>query len=112
MEYQEDKEKDTSSSSERTHTKRKAPSDIPEKIKEQEEHTENMETKMEINRGEDLGIEEEVLRKLLNEWRNLDEQFNPKDQRRLYAETFQQYQAKQGKGKIVTEEHQESQKDS
>ena len=34
---------------------------------------------MEINRGEDLSIEEEVLRKLLNEWRNLDERFIPED---------------------------------
>eukprot|EP00253_Pinus_taeda_P015231 PITA_15231 len=56
MEYQEDKEKDISSSSERTHTKRKEPSDTPEKGKEQEEQTENMETEMEINRGEDLSI--------------------------------------------------------
>lgn len=67
---------------------------------------------MEINRGEDLSIEEEVLRKLLNEWRNLDEQFILKDQKRLYVETFQEYQAKQGKGKTMIEEHQESQKDS
>lgn len=71
-----------------------------------------MVTEMEINRGEDLRIEEEVLRKLLNEWRNLDEQFIPEDQKIFYAETFQQYQAKQGKGKSEMEEHQESQKES
>lgn len=88
MEYQEDKEKESSSSSERTHTKRKAQSDIPEKEKEQEEETKNMVTEMEINRGEDLSIEEEVLRKLLNEWRKLDERFIAEDQKRIYAETF------------------------
>lgn len=49
---------------------------------------------METNRGEDLSIEEEVLKMLLNEWKNLDERFIPEDQKRLYVETFQQYQAK------------------
>ena len=87
MENQEDKESDNSSSSERSHTKRKAPSDVMDKGKEQAQQVEQMETKMEITR-DDLSKEEEVLRKLLNKWRNLDERFIWKDHKRLYAETF------------------------
>lgn len=51
-------------------------------------------TIMEIDtiRGEELSSEEEVLRKLLNEWRHLDERFIPEEKKGLYRETFQQYQ--------------------
>eukprot|EP00253_Pinus_taeda_P017858 PITA_17858 len=78
MEYQEDKEKDTSSSSERTHTKRKELSDIPGKGKEREEQIENMEIEMEINMGEDISIEEEVLRKLLKSMEKLGRAIYPR----------------------------------
>lgn len=46
---------------------------------------------MEIDpsKGEELSMEEEVLNKLLNEWRHLDERFVLEDQKRLYKETFQ-----------------------
>lgn len=57
---------------------------------------------MEIDtrRGEELSSEEKVLWKLLNEWRHLDERFILEEQKRLYKETFQQYQEKHGEGKI------------
>jgi len=48
------------------------------------------------NKGEELSLEEEVLRKLLDEWRHMDERFIPEQQKIIYKETFQQYQAKQG----------------
>jgi len=70
-----------------------------------------METEMEITK-DDLSKEEEVKRRLLSEWRNLDERFIPEDQKRLYAETFQQYISKQEKGKAVPEDYQENQKES
>lgn len=70
-----------------------------------------METDQETSR-EDLSQEEEVLRKLLNEWKNLDERFIPEEQKRMYVETFQQYKAKLGKGKDSLEEFQETQKES
>lgn len=111
MENQEDKESDNSSSSEKSHTKRKASSDVTDKGKEPVEQVEQMETEMEITK-DDLSKEEEVLQNLLNEWRNLDERFIQEDQKRLYVETFQQYIAKQEKGKVVPEEQQENQKDS
>lgn len=38
---------------------------------------------------EDLNTEEQVLEKLLNEWRNLDELFIFEDQKKIYTETFQ-----------------------
>jgi len=50
--------------------------------------------------GEEVNLEEEVLRKLLEEWKHLDERFIPEQQKKLYRETFQQYQEKQGKGKL------------
>jgi len=46
------------------------------------------------------------LRKLLNEWKNLDERFIPEEQKRLYIETFQQYKTKLEKGKASPEEYQ------
>lgn len=90
MENQEDKGSDSSESSKRNHSKRKAPSEPTEKGKEQDEQdeqAEHMETDQENNK-EDLSQEEEVLRKLLNEWKNLDERFILEEQKRLYAETF------------------------
>ena len=41
--------------------------------------------------GEELSSEEEVLLKLLDEWRHLDERFIPEEKKRIYKETFQQY---------------------
>lgn len=111
MENQEDKESNNSASNERIHKKRKAPSETMDKGKEQEEPTEQMEMDLETNR-EDLSQEEEVLRKLLNEWRNLDERLIIEDQKRFYADTFQQYKAKLEKDKAMPEEYQESQKES
>ena len=47
-------------------------------------------TTMEINpsKGEELSMEEEALKKLLNEWRHLDERLILKEQNKLYKETF------------------------
>lgn len=39
-------------------------------------------------RGEELGMEEEVLKRMLNEWRHLDERFIPEDQKNLHKENF------------------------
>jgi len=44
---------------------------------------------------DDLSTKEQVPKRLLNEWNNLDERFIPEDQNKLYRNTFQQYQAKQ-----------------
>lgn len=57
---------------------------------------------MEIDpsKGEELSIEEEVLKKLLNEWRHLDKTFIREDQKKLYKDTFQQYKAKQGQRQV------------
>lgn len=43
---------------------------------------------------EDLSVEENMMKWLQNEWRHLDKRFIPKDRKKLYKETFQQYQAK------------------
>jgi len=43
----------------------------------------------------ELSIEEQVLKKILNEWQNLDERFTPEYQNKLYRDTFQRYQSKQ-----------------
>jgi len=36
------------------------------------------------------------MRKLLQEWKNLDERFIPETQKQLYKETFQKYKEKKG----------------
>ena len=66
--------------------------------KEDKETGEKME--IDTSMGEEVNLEEEVLRKLLEEWKHLDERFIPEQQKKLYRETFQQYQEKQGKGKL------------
>lgn len=89
MDYQE-KGKERNSIQGKPNPKRKAQRELVEK--EEKEDSEKMEnTTMEIDpsKGEELIMEEEVLRKLLNEWRYLDEIFIPEDQKRLYRETVQ-----------------------
>jgi len=52
---------------------------------------------MEIDpQKEDFSVEEQVMKRLLQEWRHLDEHFIPEDQKQLYKETIQQYKIKQG----------------
>lgn len=111
MENTKDKGLDCSESGERNLAKRKAPSEMPKKDKEIDEPTKQMETNQETNR-EDLSQEEEVLENLLHEWKNLDETFIPKEQKKLYTKTFQQYKNKLEKGKASTEEFQETWKES
>jgi len=43
---------------------------------------------------EQEGEEEQIMRKLLQEWKHLDEQFIPKDQKQLYKDMFQKYKEK------------------
>jgi len=74
MDYQGGKEKESSSSQGKLKPKRKSQSELTKK--EEKGDRENMDnTTMEIDtsRGEELSMEEEVLRKFLNEWRHLDE---------------------------------------
>jgi len=47
-----------------------------------------------ISKGEDSTTEEEILRKLLDKWRNLDERFIPEEDKKLYKEIFQKYKEK------------------
>lgn len=47
------------------------------------------------NSQKDNGNEEEIImRKLLEEWKILDERFIPETQKQLYKETFQKYKEK------------------
>jgi len=111
MDHQEDKGSDYSETSERILAKRKAPIETQEVEKEPEEPMDQMEIDQESSR-EDLSQEEEVLEKLLQEWKYLDERFIPETQKKLYTETFQQYKAKLEKGKAPKTENQETQKET
>jgi len=75
-------------------------------IEEEQQIEENMqmvETLIEIdNQKEDISIEEQVIKRLLQEWRHIDERFIPKDQKQLYKETFQRYRYKQ-KSAIISQ---------
>ena len=49
-------------------------------------------TPMEVEQPkEDLSAEEKLLKRLLFEWRNLDDRFIPEDQKKLYKDTFENY---------------------
>ena len=48
--------------------------------------------RMEVEHNkEELSAEERVLKRLLNEWRNVDDRFIPLEQKQLYKETFENY---------------------
>jgi len=52
---------------------------------------------MEIDPLKTKGEEEEqVMTKLLQEWKRLDERFIPEDQKQMYKEAFQRYKEKKG----------------
>lgn len=53
---------------------------------------------IDINKGEDPTTEEEILRKLLDKWRNLDERFSPEEDKKLCKEIFQKSKEKQEQG--------------
>lgn len=107
MENQEDKGSDFSENSQRNLAKRKSPSETPEQNKEKDEQTDRMEADQESSK-EDLNQEEEVLENFLHEWKNLDERFIPKEQKKFYIETFQQYKTRLEKGKSSTTENEDT----
>ena len=52
---------------------------------------------MEVDPQKDRGCDEErIMRRLLQEWKNLDERFIPEEKKQLYKETFQKYKEKVG----------------
>jgi len=65
-------------------------------VEEKEEHA-NEETPMEVDIQKDKGGEEErTMRKLLHEWRYLDERFILEEKKQRYKEAFQKYKEKTG----------------
>jgi len=47
--------------------------------------------------------EEKIMRKLIQEWKNLDERFIPETQKQLYKDTFQKYKEKRSRaGEEIT----------
>lgn len=62
---------------------------VDKEDKEDKRRMENTTMEIDPSKGEELSMEEEVLKKFLNEWRHLDEIFIPKDQKGLQKETFQ-----------------------
>jgi hypothetical protein len=55
-------------------------------------------TPMEVEQSkEDLSVEEKLLKRLLFEWRNLDDRFIPVEEKNLYKETFEHYLSEQAK---------------
>eukprot|EP00253_Pinus_taeda_P013833 PITA_13833 len=94
-----EKGKEISSSQGKLNPKRKAQREpVDKEDKEDRERIENTTMEIDPSKGEELSMEEEMLKKLLNEWRHLGERFILENQKRLYRETFQQYQAKQEQG--------------
>ena len=50
---------------------------------------------MEIDPQQDQeGEEEQFMKKILQEWRHLDERFIPDDQKQIYKDMFQRYKEK------------------
>jgi len=53
---------------------------------------------METEQQKENEIEEErIMRKLIQEWKNLDERFIPEAQKQVYKEAFKKYKEKKGK---------------
>lgn len=66
---------------------------------------------MEVEQSkEDLSAEEKLLKRLLFEWRNLDDRFIPADQKKSYKETFEHYLTAQAKQKAQEKEQPVSKK--
>ena len=65
---------------------------------EKEENRENKVMEIYTSREEDPMIEEEILRKILDKWRHLDERFIPEGDKKLHREAFQKYKEKQDQG--------------
>lgn len=42
--------------------------------------------------------EERIMKKLIQEWKNLDKRFIPESQKQIYKEAFQKYKENKGKG--------------
>lgn len=60
--------------------------------KEMEDNPQPKLTPMEVEHSkDDLSGEEKLLKRLLFEWRNLDDRFIPPDQKQLYKDTFEHY---------------------
>lgn len=79
MNYQEKKEQEGSASQGAKNTKRKTQSETMEKVgKEKGENRESEVMEIDTSKGEDPMSEEEILRKLLDEWRHLDEKVHPR----------------------------------
>jgi len=56
-------------------------------------------TQMEIENQQESEVEEEkIMRRLIQEWKNLDDRFIPEKQKQLYKEVFQKYKEKKSKG--------------
>lgn len=99
MDYQEEKEQEGKISQETNSTKQKTQRETGEKErKEKEDKQENEVMEIDSSKGEDPTTEEKILRKLLDKWRNLDERFIPKEDKKLYKEIFQKYKEKQEQG--------------
>lgn len=106
MEYQGEKWKENNTSQSKSKPKRKAQSELTEKEEIGErEKMDNITMEIDTSIGEELSSDEEVLRKLLNEWRQSDEWIIQSEKKWLYRETFQQYQAKQRQGKMEMAKH-------
>ena len=52
---------------------------------------------MEVDPQKESGNDEErVMKRLLQDWKNLDERFIPEEKKQLYKEMFQKYKEKKG----------------
>lgn len=89
MDYQGEKVKESSTSQGKSKPKRKAQSELIEKEeKEEREKMDNIIMEIDTSRGEELSFEEEMLQKLLNEWRPLDERFVPEEKKYYVGKHF------------------------
>lgn len=61
-----------------------------------EVRTEHIQMETELPK-ENEADEERIMKKLIQEWKNLDERFIPETQKQIYKEEFQKYKEKKGK---------------
>lgn len=81
-----------------------------EQVDREQDQTQDQ-IQMEIDPQQKQGEEEKIMRKLIQEWKHLDERFIPEDQKQLYKDMFQRYKEKRGRGTAKQPEHLGSQGD-
>lgn len=114
MDYQEETNQEGGGKKQNDNNNKQKAQEEPEvkRNQENEVYQEYEVMEVDINKGDDPTIEEEILKNLLDKWKNLDEQFILEEDKKLYKDIFQKYKEKQESGKTGMNEQLGTQQDN